>query len=67
MKKTIYQKESLEQLVDKMGGLETMESNPKASILPTNSRFNSLLFLTLLHRKTSYKELMKSMERLSSK
>ena len=67
MKKAIYQKESLEQLVEKVGGLETMENNPKASILPTNSRFNSLLFLTLLHRKTSYKELMKSMERLSSK
>jgi len=66
MKKAIYQKESLEQLVQKLGGLETMENNPKASILPTNSRFNSLLFLTLLHRKTTYKELMKSMERLSS-
>jgi len=67
MKKVIFQKESLEQLVEKLGGLETMENNPKASILPTNSRFNSLLFLTLLHRKTTYKELMKSMERLSSK
>ena len=67
MKKAIYQKESLEQLVEKLGGLEAMENNPKASILPTNSRFNSLLFLTLLHRKTNYKELMKSMERLSSK
>ena len=66
MKKAIYQKESLEQLVEKLGGLETMENNSKASILPTNSRFNSLLFLTLLHRKTTYKELMKSMERLSS-
>jgi len=67
MKKAILQKESLEQLVEKLGGLEVMENNPKASILPTNSKFNSLLFLTLLHRKTPYKELVRSMERLSSK
>lgn len=67
LKKSIMQKESLEQLVEKLGGLEAMENhNSKASILPTRSNFNPLLFLTLLHRKTAYKDLVASMDRLSS-
>lgn len=67
LKKAVLSKESLEQLIEKLGGLEAMENrNSKASILPTRSTFNPLLFLTLLHRKTSYKDLLASMERLSS-
>lgn len=68
LKKAVFGKESLEQLIDKLGGLEAMESyNSKASILPTQSTFNPLLFLTLLHRKASMKDLIDSMNRLSSK
>ena len=67
LKKAVLSKESLEQLIERLGGLEAMENrNSKASILPTRSTFHPLLFLTLLHRKTSYKDLLASMERLSS-
>ena len=67
-KKAVFQKESLEALTEKLGGLEGMESSNtnKASILPTNSKFNPILFLTLLHRKTPHKELIGSLDRLSS-
>jgi hypothetical protein len=54
-------KESLEQLIERLGGLEAMENyNSTASILPTCSTFHPLLFLTLLHRKTNYKDLVDS-------
>lgn len=77
LQKAVWAKESLEQLIEKLGGLEAMEqyssnsnTNPSgraaASILPTRSTFHPLLFLTLLHRRTGYKELLASMERLSS-
>lgn len=65
--KTIMQKESLEQLIEKMGGLEGMEQHAKGSILPTNPKFDPLLFLTLLHRKTPYKDLLSSRTKLLSK
>jgi len=36
------------------------------SILPTDSNFDPILFLTLVHRKASYEELVGSMNQLSS-
>jgi hypothetical protein len=69
-KKAIAQKESLEALIEKLGGLEAFESganNAKASVLLTNPKFHPLLFLTLCHRKTTHKQLIASMDRLSSK
>jgi hypothetical protein len=67
IKKAILAKESLEQLIERLGGLEAMENyNSTASILPTRSTFHPLLFLTLLHRKTNYKDLVDSMHQLSS-
>jgi hypothetical protein len=44
------------------GGLK----NTGKSILPTDSNFDPILFLTLVHRKASYEELVGSMNRLSS-
>lgn len=86
LKKHILQKQSLEQLIESLGGLERIENNVptsgaaattyntltnsssnRPSILPTRPTFNPLLFLTILHRKTQYKDLLESMERLSSK
>ena len=115
IKKAIFQKESLEALVERLGGIEAMESinallnannnnknlndtttggknggknttsasylllsqqqqqqqyqknNIRASILPTNPKFDPILFLTLLHRKSSYSTLNQSLDRLSSK
>jgi hypothetical protein len=93
-KKHLLQKQSLEQLVESLGGLERLEntatitstsnknsksaisnsttnnnnnSNYKASILPTSPTFHPLFFLTILHRKTQYKDLLASMERLHGK
>ena len=63
------QKESLEALVERLGGLEALE-NPetaKCSVLPPRPNFDPLLCLTLVHRKTTYNELMGSMDRLFSK
>ena len=42
-------------------------TNTGKSILPTDSNFDPILFLTLVHRKASYEELVGSMNRLSSK
>lgn len=63
------QKESLEALVERLGGLESLEDPATAncSVLPSNPKFDPVLFLTLVHRKTSYDKLMGSMDRLSSK
>ena len=68
-RKAAAQKESLEALVERMGGLESMEDPSRAncSLLSSNSKFDPILFLTLVHRKTSYDALMGSMGRLSSK
>lgn len=86
LKKHILQKQSLEQLIESLGGLERIENNVSAngtattsftnhntlassnrsSILPTRPTFHPLLFLTILHRKTQYKDLLESTERLSS-
>jgi hypothetical protein len=68
LKKHLLQKASLEQLMESLGGLEMMDQahqQQKASILPTRPTFNPLLFLTILHRRTAYKDLLESMERLS--
>jgi len=67
-KKVAAQKESLEALVDRMGGIEAMENtdNLAGSILPTKPKFDPILFLTLVHRATSYDALIDSMGRLSS-
>lgn len=91
LRKAILQKESLETLVERMGGIEAMEqqttsitnsttnsvggtsqsnntnnnNNNRASILPTNPKFDPILFLTLLHRKTPYSTLLQSLDRLS--
>jgi hypothetical protein len=63
------QKESLEALVERCGGIEAMENtaNLKRSVLPTNQNFDPILFLTLVHRATSYDILVESMGRLTSK
>jgi hypothetical protein len=62
------QKESLEALVERCGGIEAMEhtANLKQSVLPTDQKFDPILFLTLVHRTTSYDLLVESMGRLSS-
>jgi hypothetical protein len=89
LKKHILQKQSLEQLIESLGGLERIENivttngtattsftnlnmlantnSNRPSLLPTRPTFHPLLFLTILHRKTQYKDLLESMERLSSK
>jgi hypothetical protein len=63
------QKESLEALVERCGGIEAMENtaNLKRSVLPTNQNFDPILFLTLVHRMTGYDILIESMGRLTSK
>lgn len=62
------QKESLEALVERCGGIEAMENtaNLKKSVLPTNQKFDPILFLTLVHRTTSYDILVDALGRLSS-
>ena len=69
IKRAGAQKESLEALVERMGGLEAMENPQTAqySVLPSSPKFDPIIFLTLVHRKTSYDGLMGSMGRLSSK
>ena len=62
-------KESLELILD---GIIGVSGNPGIketghSILPTDSKFDPILFLTLVHRNASYEELMGSMKNLSSK
>lgn len=68
-RKVAARKESIEALVENMGGLEAMEttSNRKKSILPINPKFDPILFLTLVHRNASYEALVGSLGRLSSK
>jgi len=68
-RKAAAQKESLEALVERMGGLDAMEipENCPHSVLPSSPSFDPILFLTLVHRKTSYDKLIGSMDRLSSK
>ena len=62
-------KESIEKLVEDLGGLEAVESKSslKKSVLPTSSNFDPILFLTLVHRSASYDKLVGSLGRLSSK
>ena len=63
-------KESLESILDGIVGVAGAESGigeTGRSILPTNPNFDPLLFLTLVHRKASYEELVGSMDQLSSK
>jgi len=72
-------KESLETVLDGIvgvsathtsgpGGLNKSLSNKFTgkSILPTDNNFDPILFLTLVHRKASYEELVGSMNRLST-
>ena len=69
IKKTQGKKESLEGFIERLGGIEAMENttNLQHSILPTNPKFDPLLFLTLVHRKTKFETLKGSVDRLSSK
>ena len=73
-------KESLEMVLDGVigvanGGLSNLQgggggflnNSTGKSILPTDSNFDPILFLTLVHRKASYEELVGSMNRLSCK
>ena len=70
-------KESLEMVLDGVvgmtdgnNGLSANTSSLKKSgksILPTESNFDPILFLTLVHQKASYEDLVGSMNRLSSK
>lgn len=48
-------------------GGESKESQGLPSILPTNSDFDPILFLTLVHRNATYEELQESTSRLSRK
>jgi Exocyst complex component Sec5 len=67
VKELTAQKESLESLVDRCGGMDAMESNnARRSVLPTNPNFDPILFLTLVHRNTAYDQLVASMDQLSS-
>ena len=69
IKKLSGQKESLEAFIERLGGIEAMENltNLQRSILPTNPKFDPLLFLTIVHRKTKFDKLTGSMTKLSSK
>lgn len=59
------QKESLMAIVDRLGGLDQLE-NPTRSVLPTDPTFDPMLFLTLIHRDVGYRELIGSVDRLTS-
>lgn len=62
-------KESLEMILDGIVGVAGVEANlaqSGRSILPTNPNFDPILFLTLVHRRATYEELVGSMNRLSS-
>ncbi len=63
-------KESLESILDGIVGVAGAEGGIREtgrSILPTEGNFDPILFLTLVHRKATYEELVGSMNRLSSK
>lgn len=63
-------KESLESILDTIVGVAGAEGGIRdtgRSILPTEHNFDPILFLTLVHRKATYEELVGSMNRLSSK
>lgn len=63
-------KESLESILDGIVGVAGAEAGIREtgrSILPTEPHFDPILFLTLVHRKATYEELVGSMNRLSSK
>ena len=60
------QKESLMAIVDRLGGLDQLD-NPTRSVLPTDPTFDPMLFLTLVHREVGYRELIGSVDRLTSK
>jgi len=64
-------KESLESILDTIvgvtGNAEGGLKDTGRSILPTEHNFDPILFLTLVHRKATYEELVGSMNRLSSK
>ena len=64
LKSLVAQKESLESILDSLG---PKEAEGGKSILPTDSNFDPLMFLTLVHRNATYDTLNKSIERLSSK
>ena len=62
-------KESLESILDGIVGVARADGGigeTGRSTLPTEPKFDPLLFLTLVHRKASYEELVGSMDRLSS-
>jgi hypothetical protein len=67
--RVVSQKESLEAMVELMGGIEGMENTPNLthSVVPTSHKFDPVLFLTLVHRTTSYDELTGSLQRLTNK
>jgi hypothetical protein len=69
IKRATAKKESLEAFIDKIGGIDGLENevNHAHSILPTNPRFDPILLLTLVHRKTLYQTLIGCMDRLTSK
>ncbi|KAL3925540.1 MAG: hypothetical protein SGILL_000335 [Bacillariaceae sp.] len=62
-------KESLEMILDGIVGVAGAEANISStgkSILPTDPNFDPILFLTLVHRRATYEELVGSMNRLST-
>jgi hypothetical protein len=70
------QKDSLEHILDTMGDMdpssrefgdeESKANSGEKSIILSDSNFDPLLFLTLVHRNANYDTLMKSIDRLSS-
>jgi hypothetical protein len=70
------QKDSLEHILDTMGDIdpssrefgdeESKANSGEKSIILSDSNFDPLLFLTLVHRNANYDTLMKSIDRLSS-
>jgi exocyst complex component 2 len=69
VRKIATQKESLETLIDRMGGIEAIENATSNvySVLPTSPKFDPRLFLTLVHRGADYATLVGSLDKLSSK
>jgi hypothetical protein len=62
-------KESLESILDGIVGVgvDTGDRGTGHSVLPTEGKFDPILFLTLVHRSATYMQLIGSMNRLSSK
>jgi hypothetical protein len=68
IRRAMSKKESLEAFVDRLGGIDALETEISLahSILPTHPKFDPILLLTLVHRTTNYNTLVGCMDRLTS-